>query len=124
LKNVIAGFHEEHQRRYGYHHASREIELVTLRLRARLRTAEPPFQATLQEIARETSTKRAVPVERASVSFHDKAVITPVFERGHLVPGQSLRGPAVVTEYSATTVIPPGKRFWVDEAENLIIQIR
>jgi len=28
-------FHDEHQRRYGYHHAGREIELVTLRLRAR-----------------------------------------------------------------------------------------
>ena len=40
-KNVIARFHDEHQRRYGYHHAGREIELVTLRLRARLRTPQP-----------------------------------------------------------------------------------
>src|SRR5208283_3512426 len=38
--DVIARFHEEHQRRYGYHHPSREIELVTLRLRARLRTPQ------------------------------------------------------------------------------------
>jgi N-methylhydantoinase A len=122
-ENVIARFHEEHQRRYGYHHAGREIELVTLRLRARLRTAEPPFKAKRQEIARKTSTKHVAPVEQASVFFRDKAVITPVFERGHLVPGQSLKGPAVVTEYSATTVIPPGKRFWADAAENLIVEI-
>jgi N-methylhydantoinase A len=74
-------------------------------------------------VKRKTSTKRAVPVEHASVFFHDKAVITPVFERGDLVPGQSLKGPAVITEYSATTVIPPGKRFWVDGAENLIVKI-
>jgi N-methylhydantoinase A/oxoprolinase/acetone carboxylase beta subunit len=34
-----------------------------------------------------------------------------------------MKGPAVITEYSATTVIPPGKQFWVDDAENLVIQI-
>ncbi len=43
-KNVTARFHEEHQRRYGYHHPGREIELVTLRLRARLRTAPPQVE--------------------------------------------------------------------------------
>jgi N-methylhydantoinase A len=63
------------------------------------------------------------PVERAMVFFHNKAVSTPVFERGDLVPGQSMLGPAVITEYSATTVIPAGKKFWVDVAENLIIKI-
>jgi hypothetical protein len=36
---------------------------------------------------------------------------------------RKLNGPAVITEYSATTVIPPDKKFWVDTAENLIIQI-
>jgi N-methylhydantoinase A/oxoprolinase/acetone carboxylase beta subunit len=35
-----------------------------------------------------------------------------------------MRGPAVITEYSATTVIPPGKRFWVDASANLLIRIR
>jgi N-methylhydantoinase A len=64
------------------------------------------------------------PVERAPVFFHDKTVTTPVFERGDLVPGQLMRGPAVIAEYSATTVIPAGKKFWVDTSENLIIKIK
>jgi N-methylhydantoinase A len=51
-------------------------------------------------------------------------VMTPVFERGDLVPGRPMKGPAVITEYSATTVIPAGKRFWVDASENLLIKIR
>ena len=72
---------------------------------------------------RESRRLRVTPVERAAVFFHDKAVTTPVFERGDLVPGRSMRGPAVITEYSATTVIPAGKKFWVDVAENLIIKI-
>jgi N-methylhydantoinase A len=118
--NVAARFHDEHQRRYGYHHAGREIELVTLRLRVRLRT--PPLEVAWRRATLKPS-PRVAPVERAPVLFHDKTVTTPVFERGDLVPGRSIKGPAVITEYSATTVIPAGKRFWVDASENLIIKI-
>jgi len=125
--NVTARFHAEHQRRYGYHHAEREIELVTLRLRARLRTPQPPSQSPAQAARQHpalTSSSRAAPVERAPVFFQDKALTTPVFERGDIVPGRPMSGPAVITEYSATTVIPPGKKFWVDASENLVIKIR
>jgi N-methylhydantoinase A len=118
--NAAARFHDEHQRRYGYHHAGREIELVTLRLRVRLRT--PPLKVARRRAARKPSA-RVAPVEHAPVFFHDNSVTTPVFERRDLVSGRSLRGPAVITEYSATTVIPAGKRFWVDASENLIIKI-
>jgi N-methylhydantoinase A len=123
-EDVTARFHDEHQRRYGYHHPGREIELVTLRLRVRLRTPqlEGP-RVTRQRTARKPSSHLA-PVERATVFFRDKAVTTPVFERADLVLGRAMRGPAVITEYSATTVIPPGKRFCVDASENLIIKIR
>src|SRR6202795_1009938 len=119
-ENASARFHDEHQRRYGYHHAGREIELVTLRLRVRLRTQ--PLKVARRVAARKPSV-RVAPVEHASVFFHDKAVTTPVFERRDLVPGRSMQGPAVITEYSATTVIPAGKKFRVDAAENLIIKI-
>jgi N-methylhydantoinase A len=118
--NIAGRFHDEHQRRYGYQHAGREIELVTLRLRVRLRT--PPLEVARQRAARKRPV-RVAPVGHAPVFFHDKAVATPVFERRDLVPGRSMRGPAVITEYSATTVIPAGKKFWVDASENLIIKI-
>jgi N-methylhydantoinase A len=120
---VAARFHDEHQRRYGYHHAGREIELVTLRLRARLRTPPTRSKVGRWQTAQKQAT-RVAPVERAPVFFDDKAVSTPVFERGDLVSGRSMRGPAVITEYSATTVIPPGRKFWVDASENLVIKIR
>jgi N-methylhydantoinase A len=93
---------------------------VTLRLRVRLRT--PPLKVARRRLARKASVRVAA-VEHASVFFHDKAVTTSVFERRDLVSGRSMRGPAVITEYSATTVIPAGKKFRVDAAENLIIKI-
>jgi N-methylhydantoinase A len=123
-KNIAASFHEEHQRRYGYHHAAREIELVTLRLRAILRTpplATPPKpKVDRQRIPR---AGRVPSQERAQVFFRDKAVTAAVFERESLPPGRLMTGPAVIAEYSATTVIPPGKKFWVDAAKNLVIKM-
>jgi N-methylhydantoinase A len=62
--------------------------------------------------------------ERVLVLFDAKPVLTPVFERADLAMREELKGPAVVTEYSATTVIPLGKKFWIDAAENLVIKIR
>ena len=120
-QEVAARFHDEHQRRYGYHHAEREIELVTLRLRARLHTPQP--QPTSPQKVAPQRAARVSPVERAPVFFRDPAVTTPVFERGDLVPGRSMKGPAVIAEYSATTVIPAGMSFGVDASNNIVIKI-
>jgi N-methylhydantoinase A len=121
--DVEARFHQEHQRRYGYHHPGRKIELVTLRLRVRMKSPQSKITQATPRTARRSS-RRASPVESAPVIFQGKSVPTPVYERGDLVPGASLKGPAVITEYSATTVIPPGKKFRVDGAENLLIAIK
>jgi N-methylhydantoinase A len=112
-------FHAEHQRRYGYQHAGREIELVTLRLRARM--AAPKLHLVRDK--RSKSSHRAEAAECDRVVFQGRPVATPVYEREGLREGGRLTGPAVITEYSATTVIPPGKKFWVDQAENLVIEI-
>jgi N-methylhydantoinase A len=119
---LAARFHAEHQRRYGYHHASREIELVTLRLRARLHTPQSHSQSTRSSPS--SPSRRPAPIEQAPVFFQNKKLTTPVFERGDLIPGRSMRGPAIITEYSATTVIPTQKKFWLDESENLVIKIK
>ena len=122
--DITARFHAEHRKRYGYHHAGREIELVTVRLRVRLRTRAPQvFPRATRQAAALKGPRHVTPVERAPVFFHNKTVATPVFERANLASEKTMTGPAVITEYSATTVIPPGKKFWVDAAENLVIKI-
>ena len=119
--NLAARFHREHERRYGYHHPGREIELVTLRLRATLRSPQEKIRKEIRSARK--SSRAASPAERAPVFFDGKTISTPVYERGDLCPGQSLKGPAVITEYSATTVIPPGKKFRADRSANLLIAI-
>jgi N-methylhydantoinase A len=137
-ENMAAAFHEEHKRRYGYHHPNRGIELVTLRLRAKLRT--PSLQTgsktggAQKKTAARVAASRVISLGKVPVLFHagfikhgslrNRVVNTPVLERADILPGKTMTGPAVITEYSATTVVLPGKKFWVDAAENLVIQIR
>src|SRR5882724_4310181 len=120
--NAAARFHQEHQRRYGYHHPGKQIELVTVRLRGRIKGQQSEVAQAAKTASR--SAKRAKRVEQATVVFQGRGVKTPVYERSDLAAGRILKGPAVITEYSATTVIPPGKKFRVDRAENLLIAIK
>ena len=61
---------------------------------------------------------------KAPVLFDGKRPWTAIRSRDTLQPGKKYSGPVIVTEYSATTVIPPDKRFHVDPAGNLIVTIR
>ena len=56
--------------------------------------------------------------------FEGKKLHASVYTRDSLLPGRKLSGPAIVAEYSATTVIPAGKAFWLDRHGNLVIEIK
>ena len=58
------------------------------------------------------------------VLFEGKKLTTTVHSRDELKSAEAYFGPAIITEYSATTVIPPGKRFHIDSAANLIVTIQ
>ena len=118
-KNLLAGFAQEHERRYGYVHSSREIELVTLRLRATLNSQ--PVRVGAEAVLRPRSKRGRVSSTEAPVWFEGKKRKTKIYAREELTPGERYKGPAVVAEYSATTVIPRAKMFYADSASNLVI---
>jgi N-methylhydantoinase A/oxoprolinase/acetone carboxylase beta subunit len=60
--------------------------------------------------------------ERRPAVFNGRAVATPLYERGTLALRRTYRGPAIVVEYGATTVVPPKFRFRVDGNGSLIIE--
>lgn len=123
--NVPAGdavpqrFHGLHRKRYGYADETRVIEVVNLRVRFTVE-AEPwefPTQAV-----RPGDGKQAR-IKMARVYFGEDPVETPVYARDLLRAGDSFHGPAIVTEYSATTVVPPLDSVLVDEHGNLMIEV-
>ncbi len=103
IAGLVQAFHREHLRRYGYSHREREIELVTLRLRARLPSSLGRFQVEERAPGKDAGKKG-------------------VFQRASLKKNRSYRGPAVITEYSATTYVPSGMRFHIDPAGALVVE--
>jgi len=122
-EKLLKDFEQEHQRRYGYAYVGREVELVTLRLRAIVKTITNHGEA--DALVRPSRAKVGpISPPEAQVQFDGKKYLTKIYSRPELKSDKKYSGPAIVTEYSATTVIPPGKRFRVDQAGNLIVTIR
>src|SRR5262249_15365480 len=93
--DVLARFHDEHKRRYGYSSPARDVEIVTLRLRGRVASPEKLSRMKIQ--MGEGRLRRAT----ASVYFGGRRYKTQVLPR-ELLRADRHRGPAIITEYSAT----------------------
>jgi N-methylhydantoinase A len=115
--DLLERFHAEHERRYGYCSRGREIEIVTLRLRGRV--ASPEKLSTMRIEVPAGKLKASV----ARVMFAGRPLKTKVVPRETLQSGRRYRGPAIITEYSATIVIPPGSTYQADKAGNLLVGI-
>jgi N-methylhydantoinase A len=57
------------------------------------------------------------------VFFDGNFLPTRLYRRHLLVPGDVIPGPAMITEYTAATVLPPGCTAEVDGFENLILAL-
>ena len=130
-RDLIRDFRSEHQRRYGYNYPVREVELVTLRLRATVRSLQARLaqgstrgQVGTGAPARAGRAKpgKVVP-ERTPVFFSGKRLAAAILSRDALLIGKKYSGPAVVTEYSATTAVPSGMTVRLERSGNLIIEI-
>jgi N-methylhydantoinase A len=113
-----AGFHDAHRERYGYADSTRAIEIVSLRLRAVGVTQKPRIKRQ-----RRGKPGRAVASHVERVYLNERAVAVSVYERDELSAGTKLESPAIITEYSSTTLIPKGFRVEVDSWLNLVIEV-
>jgi N-methylhydantoinase A len=116
--NIAAHFHRVHRERYGYAQERNAVEIVSARLRSsglveKLRTSR--LKSGKKSFAK--------PLKQVTAYINGKKFDTGVYERNDLQPGMRLRAPAIVTEYSSTTLIPAGAHAEVDASGNLIIQV-
>jgi N-methylhydantoinase A len=127
-------FHEAHHERYGYADREREIELVSLRIRATARGEDEtiPRSAFLPG----NQIRRFAIREAASLpnvgqtiawfrSVHGPArVTTPVLERSSVPHESRIGGPAVLLSDDATTIVPPAWEAVKDSTGNLLLRMR
>jgi N-methylhydantoinase A len=118
-EGMLEAFHELHRRRFGYADTAKSVEVVNVRVRMAAKTAavELPFRES-----RPGDGSRAV-LKTRRIFFDGDWLESKVYGREALVPGDSFAGPALITEYSATTVVPPGCVASVDGFGNLVIEI-
>jgi N-methylhydantoinase A len=112
-------FHSLHQRHFGFSDRSREIEIVNLRLR--LRIAAEPFTFAKAE-PRPGDGSQALRGTK-SIYFDDQWFNAPTYDRDLLQPGDSISGPALIGEYTSSTVLPPHCSLEVDPFGDLIITV-
>jgi N-methylhydantoinase A len=113
---IEAKFHAAHRARYGYADSSRPIEIVSLRVRAIGVTQKPRAKRWPPDQSRSAS-----PAHTARVYLSERSEQIPVYARDDLSAGARLTGPAIITEYSSTTLIPARFKVEVDPWLNLII---
>jgi N-methylhydantoinase A len=116
---LLSRFHDAHHKRYGYSDVERPVEVVNVRVRMVAPTGAVPLRR--RSLVGNDAGKAIVKKRRAW--FAGRRVNVPVYDRELLQPGNRLVGPALVVEYSATTVVLPNCRARVDRWGNLIIEV-
>jgi len=112
-------FDERHARSHGHAAKERPVEVVSYRLRVRV--AVPKYEP--REVAAAPSPRsvaNAVKGKRG-VSFNGQMIDAVLYERDDFDIGATIAGPALVEQFDATTVIPPGWNGQVDGYGNLIM---
>ena len=118
--SIHQNFCEVHELAYGYASEADPVEIINVRLTA---------IAKLFEFSTKTSANNTPPPPKADgkrpVFFEspDKPTIAKCFNRTSLVPGQEIRGPAIIEQLDTTTPVYPGDIAKVSADGHLIISI-
>ncbi len=109
-------FFEEHLRSYGHVDRDARVEIMNVRLKA-------VAELTRADGVPDAGAEGSGPVSHHDVWFDEMTPVrTAVYRRSGLAAGQTLAGPAIVTQLDATTLVPPGTRVTVDNALNLLLE--
>ena len=110
-------FHAAHQTRFGHANPGAPVEFVVARSTALgdLGRLDPARQPAVADAGYPSAT--------AQVVFEREPRSTTIVRRDDLPTGAAVAGPAIVTESTATTVVPPGATLTVDEVGALVVTV-
>jgi len=108
--DFVSAFHRAHEQRYGYSNVKRAVEIVNLRVRATGITDKP----RAEKIAKAAKGEKMPAAGSLDCVMDGKRQTAALIDREQLRSGDSFAGPAVISEYSATTLVPAGWRARVD----------
>ncbi len=121
VEEVEAGFHDAHERSYGYCYRDdpgQVVEWVNLRVTGVGAIPRPDLEPM---DAGDGDPRRALDGSRP-LFVGDRWHEAPVYRREELRPGDTLTGPAVIQEFGSTLPIHPGFTARVDELGNVVVR--
>ena len=121
---IDEAFGREHERTYGHRAGPDEpVEIVSLRVVGRGLSDRPRVDGRPAgpDMAPRASQGAAAPMRRVYFGGQAGWLITPILTRADLATPRE--GPAVVEEYDATCVVPPGARVALDAWGNIVMEV-
>ena len=120
VKKVGDRFNDLHQQLYSYSSKDEKIQWVNLRVTALGKTKE--VKLAKEEIKSENG-QEGYKGSR-EIYFKGKGFMeVPIYDRDLLTPGSTIKGPAVIEERIASTVIIPESECVLDAYKNLIVNL-
>jgi len=110
-------FYEMHHQIYGHSNRVEQVEIVNLRL-----VGIGKLEKTPKDEDHTVHSDQPVARKIAKTIFYSRAFETAIYKRNDFKAGQTLSGPAIIEEKTATTVVPPGYKVLVDSYGNLVIK--
>jgi N-methylhydantoinase A/oxoprolinase/acetone carboxylase beta subunit len=121
LAAVRERFDAVHERIHGHAAKEKGVEVVSYRLRVRV--SVPKFTPRAMPAGAPAAPPPAAVTGKRAVFFDtQKPTETTIYDRDRLAVGVAFAGPAIVEQFDATTVVPPGWHAFVDRYGNLILQ--
>ena len=121
LEAARGRFDDLHARVHG--HAAKEKSVEVVSYRQRVRVSVPKFAPHMLEARRPAPpSPDAVKGARSVFFTAGEATEAAIYNRDRLAVGAVFAGPAIVEQFDATTVVPPGWHASVDRYGNLILE--
>jgi N-methylhydantoinase A len=115
----MKAFHDLHRQRYGFADETRPVEIVNVRVR--MIAASEPYEPERRTLVSGDGSA-ALTAER-KIWFESGWRPARFYKRELLRPGDSVAGPAMITEYTAATLVLPEATTHVDGLGNLVIDV-
>ena len=119
-EQMKANFHAAHQRSWGYSLPTYSVKLIMARVAATAVLGKP----RLRKLSRGGESPEGALVGEVPVFLERDSVRVPLYLRGKLLAGNQVKGPAIIQQPTATTVLLPGDEARVDDFGNLRITWR
>ncbi|MBE0625402.1 MAG: hydantoinase B/oxoprolinase family protein [Burkholderiales bacterium] len=118
VADMVAQFETAYRKRYSFLMPNRALLAEAVSVEA-IGASDAPAEAAPAARSRDSALQAADTVDMHTGGSSHR---TPVFLRDALRPGDRIRGPAIIAEANATTVVEPGWQAEVTRLEHLVLE--